>query len=335
MPEACYSIRMEPRIQYATTADGVSIAFWAIGEGLPLVEPPPALPWSHIELEWQIPEWRHWYEHMAESFRVVRYDNRGSGLSSGDVNANLTENHRRDLDAVVDRLGLEKFALFGLYGNASIAIDYAVRHPERVSHLILWCALTSPGDAERERGASDTFDRLRNEDYELFTEMLAHTIFGWSEGAAAHRFAGYMRSALSQEAATRCWDESQKIDVTHLLPQITQPTLVFHRRDFPLLGIEHARKLAASIPDARLKVLDGSSLSPYIGDMSVAMDAMMDFMGIATAPGAPRSHPHASDGAHGGATSVASASSCSRTWKDDPTDPAARRRAGAAVGPAA
>lgn len=294
---------MEPRIQYATTADGVSIAYWAIGEGVPLVEPPPALPWSHIELEWQIPEWRHWYEHMAESFRIVRYDNRGSGLSSGEVGGDILENHVRDLEAVVDRLGLETFALFGIYGNAAIAIEYAVRHPERVSHLILWCALASPAAVERERGAGDMFDRLRGEDYELFTEMLAHTIFGWSEGAAAHRFAGYMRSALPQDAAIRCWDESQTIDVTPLLPKITQPTLVLHRRDFPLLGIEHARKLAASIPDARLKVLEGSSLSPYIGDTSVAMDAMTDFVGVERAGKATRPHPHPSGGSHSGAAS--------------------------------
>ena len=279
---------MEPRIQYATTSDGVSIAFWTIGEGVPLVVPPPALPWSHIELEWQIPEWRHWYEHMAESFQVVRYDNRGAGLSSGDVGGDLLENHVRDLGAVVDRVGLRKFALFGIYGNAPITIDYAVRFPERASHLMLWCAVTSPSSVGREQASHDMFERLRGEDYELFTEMLAHTIFGWSEGAAAHKFAGYMRSALSQEAAMRCWDESQKIDVSAMLPHITQPTLVLHRRDFPLLGIDQARRLAATIPDARLKVLDGSSLAPYIGDMSVAMDSMTEFASAERASRPPR-----------------------------------------------
>jgi class 3 adenylate cyclase/pimeloyl-ACP methyl ester carboxylesterase len=291
---------MEPRIQYATTSDAVSIAFWSIGEGIPLVEPPPALPWSHIELEWQIPEWRHWYEHMAESFRIVRYDNRGSGLSSGEITGDVAEHHIRDLEAVVDRLGLEKFALFGLYGNAPIVIEYAIRHPERVSHLILWCAAVAPGTAEREHSDGEMFDRLRGENYELFTEMLAHTLFGWSEGAAAHRFAGYMRAALSAEAASRCWEFMQKVDVSHLLPQITQPTLVLHRRDLPQLGIDSARKLAASIPDARLKVLEGSSLSPYIGDMTVAMDAMTEKAGEERVTRSSRSNPHPNDAPTGG-----------------------------------
>lgn len=73
---------MQPRIEYATTADGVNIAYTTMGEGIPLVNPPPALPWSHIQEEMEIEEWAHYYQHLGEMFRVVRYDNRGSGLSS-------------------------------------------------------------------------------------------------------------------------------------------------------------------------------------------------------------------------------------------------------------
>lgn len=291
---------MEPRIQYATTSDGVSIAFWAIGDGPALVVPPPALPWSHIELEWDIPEWRHWYEHLAESFRVVRYDNRGSGLSTGAITDDLAETHIRDLSAVVDRLDLDHFALFGLYANAPIVIDYATRHPGRVSHLVLWCAIPNPGEVERERGQSDMFERVRNENYELFTEMLAHTIFGWSEGAAAHRFAAYMRAAISAEASSRCWDLIQEVDVTHLLPRITAPALVLHRRDQTLVSIAHARELAAAIPDARLKVIEGASLSPYIGDTDIAIEAIVDFIGAERPARAPRTHAHPADAASGG-----------------------------------
>jgi class 3 adenylate cyclase len=125
--------------------------------------------------------------------------------------------------------------------------------------------------------------------------MLAHTIFGWSEGAAAHRFAAYMRAALSAEASSRCWDLIQEVDVTHLLPQLTVPALVLHRRELPLVGIEQARRLAAAIPDARLKVVEGSSLSPYIGDMTAALDAMTDFAGVPPVSRAPRTHQHPED----------------------------------------
>ena len=285
---------MDPRIQYATTSDGISIALWSIGEGLAIVNPPPALPWSHIELEWQIPEWRHWYEHLTEHYQIVRYDNRGSGLSTRDIKDVSLETHVRDLEAVVDRLGLEKFALFGLYFNAPIAIAYAVKHPERVSHLILFCALARVSDAERTSGAQEALDRLRGIDYEIFTETLAHTVFGWSEGDAAHRVAVYMRESLSAEQASACWDSSQDIDVTDLLPLVTQPTLVLHRRDFPMLSVEVAKHLAATIPNARMTILDGASLSPYMGDMRAVLDAVQDFIGIDEdrAQSAQRSHPH-------------------------------------------
>ena len=285
---------MDPRIQYATTSDGISIALWSIGEGVAIVNPPPALPWSHIELEWQIPEWRHWYEHLTEHYQIVRYDNRGSGLSTRDIKDVSLETHVRDLEAVVDRLGLEKFALFGLYFNAPIAIAYAVKHPERVSHLILFCALARVSDAERTSGAQEALDRLRGIDYEIFTETLAHTVFGWSEGDAAHRVAVYMRESLSAEQASACWDSSQDIDVTDLLPLVTQPTLVLHRRDFPMLSVEVAKHLAATIPNARMTILDGASLSPYMGDMRAVLDAVQDFIGIDEdrAQSAQRSHPH-------------------------------------------
>ena len=285
---------MEPRIQYATTSDGVSIAFWSIGEGLPIVNPPPALPWSHIELEWQIPEWRHWYEHLMEDYQIVRYDNRGSGLSTRNVSESSLETHVRDLEAVVDRLNLQKFALFGIYFNAPIAIAYAVRHPERVSHLILFCAMSKAEDAERTPGTQEALERLRTLDYEIFTETLAHTVFGWDEGDAAHRVAVYMRESLSAEAARACWESNRDMDASDLLAKVTQPTLVLHRRDFPMLSLEVAKHLAATIPDARLKVLEGASLSPYMGDMRAVLDAVHEFTGVdaarATVPRAAHAH---------------------------------------------
>ena len=271
---------MEPRIQYATTSDGFSIAYWSLGEGLPIVNPPPALPWSHIELEWQIPEWRHWYEHLTETYQIVRYDNRGSGLSTRAITTSSLETHIRDLEAVVDRLGLEKFALFGLYFNAPIAIAYAVRHPERVSHLILFCGMSKGTDVEADSTTQEALERLRALDYELFTETLAHTIFGWSEGDAAHRVALYMRESLSAEAQSAYWESNQHTDVSDLLPKVTQPTLVLHRRDFPMLSVEVAKTLAAKIPNARLQILEGASLSPYMGDMRAVLDAINEFTGI-------------------------------------------------------
>ena len=103
---------MEPRIQYAKTTDGVSIAYWTLGEGMPLVQMP-WLPWSHLQLEWQMIEFRRWYERLAESVTLVRYDGRGAGLSGRTVTDYSLDACLLDLEAVVDYLGYEKFALLG------------------------------------------------------------------------------------------------------------------------------------------------------------------------------------------------------------------------------
>src|SRR2546428_6395063 len=128
---------MEPRIQYATTSDGVSIAYWAMGEGLPFVH----MPWfrvSHVQLEWEVPEVRRWYEALAEKTRLVRYDWRGIGLSQREAPDYSLDALVLDLEAVVGRLGLERFVLFGLGHTGPVAIAYAARHPGRGSPLALW-----------------------------------------------------------------------------------------------------------------------------------------------------------------------------------------------------
>ncbi len=287
---------MEPRIQYASTSDGVSIAYWSIGEGMPIVNPPPALPWSHIEHEWQIPEWRHFYEHLSENYRVIRYDSRGAGLSSRMPAAYSLDTHLLDLEAVVDRLDLQQFAMLGVYYNVPLIIAYAVRHPERVSHLISWCGIASGEDLDRPQHMTEHLERLINVDYELFTETLAHTIFGWSAGDAAHRFAQYMQASLTAEQAQQCWGADGKMDVSELLPKVSQPTLVMHRRDFPMLNIETSKQLAAGIRDSRLRMFEGSSLSPYMGDMRGVVDAIDEFLGMQRIEGhVPLRHAHESD----------------------------------------
>ena len=318
---------MEPRIQYATTSDGVSIAFSSLGEGIPLVIPPPATPFSHIELEWQIPEWRHWYEHLTERCRVVRYDTRGSGLSDRDVTDLSVAAQVRDLEAVVDRLDLKRFALFGCYFSGPTCITYAAAHPERVSHLMLWCSIIRNNDeGSNERG--EALKQLMAVDYALFTETLAHTVFGWNEGEAAHAMAVYMQNSMTRgdddalvgvQRGPRCGGsarEGQGADARDAAPRLSRAgrgRRPPHRFD--------------AFPDARLAMLDGTSLSPYIGDTRDAPQALLRLHRRGVSGRAGR-------GAHASARRrsprrAASARSCSRTWWIDRAHAAARRRAGA------
>jgi len=281
---------MEPRIQYAKTADGVSIAFWTLGQGMPLVQMP-ALPWSHMQLEWQNPDQRRWYERVAEKRKLVRYDGRGSGLSDRNVADYSVDAHILDLEAVVERLGVQRFALLGGFTGAPVAIAYAARHPEAVSHLALWCPWARP------RGArAHALQALLEGDWELFLETVANAAFGWWAAEQAHLHAGYMRESVTAEAGRAILSALVQFDVATVLTQVRSPTLILHRRQTPTLGAEGAevaKGLASRIPDARLALLEGASVAPWVGDEEAVLAAIDEFLGEGEKTGAGAEPPAA------------------------------------------
>ena len=284
---------MEPRIQYAQTADGVSIAFWTLGEGMPLVTMP-NVPFSHIQLEWQIPEWRREYELLAEKRMLVRYDGRGHGLSDRDVNDYSLDAQILDLEAVADRLAMERLALYAPLHSGPVAIAYAARHPERVSHLILWSSYARGSDFLR----SAEVQAIRNlvaESWELYTETVAHALLGWSAGAPARQFAAMMRESVSQEGAQAALRAIAEFDVASSLSEVRSPTLVLHRRQAPGPSVDVARSLASRIPNARLALLEGSSLASFLGDMESLFRAIDEFLGGGEEASAAPERPGAGD----------------------------------------
>jgi len=266
---------MEPQIQYAKTSDGVSIAFSTLGEGTPYVHMP--FSFSHLQLNWEAPEDRSWSERLAKNRQIVRYDSRGTGLSDRDVNDLSLDARVRDLEAVVGRLGLERFALFapGMSGPASVA--YAVRHPERVSHLILWNSAARSTDLTGGPQVQAVL-QLANADWKVLTETLAHVTFGWSAGEQARRYAAVIRESVTQEGL-RATLEAPEIDVTELLPQVTSPTLVIQRRETPFPSMNTVRGLASRIPNARLVLLEGDSANPTLGNSEAVHSAIDEFLG--------------------------------------------------------
>lgn len=269
---------MEPQIQYAQTADGVSIAFWTLGQG-PAFVCMPNVPWSHLALEWQDPRLRSWYERLAEMRNVVRYDNRGSGLSDREIDDYSLEAHLLDLKAVATRIGLETFDLMGPLHSGPPAIAYAVRNPECVSHLVLWCTYARGADYSSVPQVQ-AIRALMDKDWEVYTETVAHVGFGWSAGEDARQFAGFIRGSVSQGAVQAFRDAIDAYDVSDLLPLIKSPTLVLHRRRFSLPGVDVARRLTSQIPGARLALLDGGSAAPFLEDPEAVVGEIAGFLGV-------------------------------------------------------
>ena len=256
---------MEQHLHYCTTPDGVYLAYATIGHGPPLVK---AANWlSHLEYDWHSPVWRHWLEALAESHELIRYDERGCGLSDWDVADFTLEAWVQDLEAVVDAAGVERFPLLGISQGGPIAITYAVRHPERVSHLILYGSYVR-GKLNRNLSPKGLEE----------VEMLGNLIrLGWGQESPAFRqvfstmfipegtpeqwswFNELQQVSASPENAFRIYEGFNHIDVSDLAQQVRAPTLILHAREDGRIPIHEGRLMASLIPEARFVALDSKN----------------------------------------------------------------------------
>ncbi len=254
--------RLEQQIRFCRSSDGVRLAYATVGEGPPLVR---AAHWvTHLDHDWDSPVWRHWMEGLSRGRMLVRYDERCCGLSDHDPREVTFEAFVHDLETVVDELGLERFPLMGLSQGGPVAIEYAVRHPERVSHLILVGAFIQGRLA-----------RARTPDQRHEAEMQRELIrMGWGRDDPSFRlyfsstfmpdappqlwsdFAELMRRTTSAENALRLNDVSLSMDVVETASRVTVPTLILHGRNEVRIPFEQGCELASRIPGSRLGPLD-------------------------------------------------------------------------------
>jgi class 3 adenylate cyclase len=278
---------MEPRIQYAKTKDGVSIAYATIGDGYPLIYMPIPIA-SHVQLEWESPL-RSLYEHFAAKFQLVRFDPRGIGLSDRAVDDFSLEARVGDLEAVISKLGSTRFALAGHDDSGALAVAYAVRHPEKVSHLILVDAYSRSAD-QLEVPQIEGVMELLSRDWEMFTENIAALGFGWGR-EEARQMGELLRACITQEAAKKLFSATPSVDVTELLSGISAPTLVMTHAGVRGATIDLARRLASHIPQARLVVLNGT-WADTAEDFVRAINEFLDEAEEATAATARQTSEH-------------------------------------------
>ena len=249
------------RIRFCAVPDGVRVAYAVRGRGTPLV----AIfgNWSHLELDPQSPVWGPWIESLSRDHSLVRFDKRGTGLSDRNVENQSLDAYVADMEAVVDHLRLERFAVVCIGGGAPIAIAYACRHPERITHLVIHCGYV------RGRNFRDSPDAQLGPAFVRAAELgwdapdgfvrrqLASSVYIPDAQPEVHAaFDEAARLSIGAADAARNFAMNYAIDVRALAPLVRAPTLVLHSRHAELVPFAEGRLLASLIPDARLVPLD-------------------------------------------------------------------------------
>jgi class 3 adenylate cyclase/pimeloyl-ACP methyl ester carboxylesterase len=251
----------EQQVRFCRSSDGVQIAYSCVGRGPPLVKTGNWM--THLEKDLESPIWRHLWRDLARDNTLIRYDARGNGLSDWEVDEISFDAFVRDLEAVVDAVGLERFDLLGISQGCAVSIAYAARHPERVNRLVLYGGYAI-GSAKRARSSADK---------EQIAAMLTLTRLGWGQQNSAFRqlftsqfapdatkeqadwFNDLQRDSCSPDTAVRILEANGDTDVSELLGKVSAPTLVMHAREECRVPFESGRRMAAGIPGARFVAL--------------------------------------------------------------------------------
>jgi eukaryotic-like serine/threonine-protein kinase len=281
----------EQQIRFCTSSDGASIAYATVGDGPPLVK---AANWlSHLEFDWQSPIWHHWLKELSRYHTLIRYDERGCGLSGWNAEDFTLDAWVRDLEAVVDSLHLDRFPLFGMSQGGPIAIAYAARHPEKVSRLILYGSYAR-GLSKREPSPHAL------EEIEMLLQLVK---IGWGKEHPAFRqvfttffipegtpeqfrwFNELQRVSSSPENAARMMSGFHELDVREEARKLNVPTLVLHARGDLRVPFGEGRLLASLIPDARFVPLESKNHILLGGEPAWQrfLEEVREFLGVSIA----------------------------------------------------
>jgi len=260
---AANAVDLKQEIRFCTAPDGVQLAYSMVGQGPPLMKTGNWM--THLEFDLESPIWRHLYRELAKDHTLVRYDARGNGLSDRTVDTISFDAFVSDLEAVVDAMGIPRFALLGISQGCAISIAYAVRYPERVSHLILYGGfavgsnrLARSAAQKEEDDALLTLTRLGwGKENPAFRQLFTSQFMPGGTQEQADWFNELQRTTVSAEVAARIVEANADTDVTALLPRVKVPTLVLHARGDARVPFESGRRMAAGIPGARFVTLPG------------------------------------------------------------------------------
>jgi len=253
---------MKQEIRFCKSADGTGLAYALSGSGPPLLR---AQHWiTHLEYDAQNPAWRSSLDELSRRFRLVRFDQRGCGLSDADPADVSFEAWVSDFEAVADAAGLERFPILGLSQGAAISIAYAARHPERVSHLLILGGYSrgwrrrdpTPLDLDRAETMAHLIELGWGTQDPTFRQVFTTNFMPGASVEQQRSFSDMMRLSTSPETAVRIYRAFGEIDVREAARAIRCPTLILHARGDLRVPFEEGRVLASLIPEARFLPLD-------------------------------------------------------------------------------
>jgi DNA-binding SARP family transcriptional activator/pimeloyl-ACP methyl ester carboxylesterase len=250
------SLHLAQKVQICTAQDGVRIAYAQVGEGPPLVK---AANWlNHLEFDFASPVWRHWIEALSGDHQFLRYDERGTGLSDWDVFDISFNAFVRDLETVVDAARLDRFSLLGVSQGCAISIAYAVKHPERVSHLVLyggyakgWLHQDDPAELARRHALATLVLEGWGQESPVFRQIFTSLFIPDANAEQTQWFNDLQKITTSPQNAHKLVREFGGIDVRHLLKDVCVPTLVLHARGDERVRFTEGQELASGIAGAR------------------------------------------------------------------------------------
>lgn len=282
-PEAASTSEQE--IQFFTTSDGVRLAYTIGGSGPPFVR---AIDWlNHLDFEWKNPYRRQWFSQIMDHNTLLRYDQRGSGLSDWNIEDFSFERSLADFEELIATVGFDKFALVGSCQGGPIGAAYAARHPERVTQLILVGSFARgwppPGSMMTEQfNAMLTLIRLGwGRDNPAFRQLWTTLFRPDASPEEAEWMNEFQRITSSPENAAIMMSQFTKIDITDLLPKICCPTLVLHSRDEAVVPVSEGRLIASRIRGARYVELPSRSHEVVPGEPAwqIFVDEISRFLG--------------------------------------------------------
>jgi pimeloyl-ACP methyl ester carboxylesterase/DNA-binding CsgD family transcriptional regulator len=264
---------------------GRRVAYEIRGDGPPLVAPA----WwvSHLELDWQSPDFRRFWDGVADGYTLIRYDRLGVGMSDRSVrDTDLTiDGEVASLTALLDELGLTRVSLLGGSSGSCTAIAFAAAFPERVERLVLYGSYPN-GSAIAEPAVTDAILAAVRAHWGLGSRMLSDLFLTNAEHAEHERFAQLQRESATAETAASLLELVYRLDVHESLPHVRTPTAVVHRRDDRAIPYRLGREVAAAIPGATFIPLQGSAHFPWHGDVESVIRACRE--ALAPEPSAPR-----------------------------------------------